>query len=568
MEAYMSEEKPTFRLEHPSVPFVQYPRLLRLHKLITECLEDSWETGEPRCIALEGATGVGKSLFAEAIAASVPRLETKDGTIVSNFYVLTPSAITVGGMASAALEALGDPAAHKGTVQKKTSRLANLILDCETEMVTFDDFHNLINHDTDRVVGSASNWLKYLIKWTKKPFLVIGIEGRVRRILDSNPELSRLFAVRETLRPFAWDSADDIEEFSIFVFCAEDIIGMKISPELDRLNMLYKMHYGTRGVAANVMNLLRSASRKALARGSHSIEAEDLAGAFDRVLREHVQRPINPFVAIDELLPEEKPIEIAGDGKQSADSSANGTGEKAETEKKKSSGKRKGKKKQDTEAVSSAPDETEHAGEQTPDEQTSGVSDEQPDAGTAQADNEQPADNSTDSNSEIPDTEQSNDEQQPNNEKQETNPSDEEELTGEQPSEENPAQADSEQPADHPTDSNSEIPDTEQSNDEQQPNNEKQETNPSGEEEHAGEQPSEEKPAQADSEQPADHPTDSNSGSELPDTEQSNGEQQPNNEEQETNPSGEAEHVGEQPPEEKTDGVSDEQQDSEQHPSA
>jgi hypothetical protein len=444
MEAYMSEEKPTFRLEHPSVPFVQYPRLLRLHKLITECLEDSWETGEPRCIALEGATGVGKSLFAEAIAASVPRLETKDGTIVSNFYVLTPSAITVGGMASAALEALGDPAAHKGTVQKKTSRLANLILDCETEMVTLDDFHNLINQDTDRVVGSASNWLKYLIKWTKKPFLVIGIEGRVRRILDSNPELSRLFAVRETLRPFAWDSADDIEEFSIFVFCAEDIIGMKISPELDRLNMLYKMHYGTRGVAANVMNLVRSAYRKALARGSHSIEAEDLAGAFDRVLREHVQRPINPFVAIDELLPEEKPIEIAGDGKQSADSSANGTGEKAETEKKKSSGKRKGKKKQDTEAASSTPDETEHAGEQPP----------------------------------------------------------------------------------------------------------------------------EEKPAQADSEQPADHPTDSNSGSELPDTEQSNGEQQPNNEEQETNPSGEAEHVGEQPPEEKTDGVSDEQQDSEQHPSA
>lgn len=406
-------------------------------------------------------------------------------------------------------------------MQKKTSRLANLILDCETEMVTFDDFHNLINHDTDRVVGSASNWLKYLIKWTKKPFLVIGIEGRVRRILDSNPELSRLFAVRETLRPFAWDSADDIEEFSIFVFCAEDIIGMKISPELDRLNMLYKMHYGTRGVAANVMNLLRSASRKALARGSHSIEAEDLAGAFDRVLREHVQRPINPFVAIDELLPEEKPIEIAGDGKQSADSSANGTGEKAETEKKKSSGKRKGKKKQDTEAASSTPDETEHAGEQTPDEQTSGVSDEQ------QAGEQQP--------SEQPDA--------------------------------GTAQADNEQPADHSTDSNSELPDTEQSNGEQQPNNEKQETNPSGEAEHAGEQPSEENPAQADSEQPADYSTDSNSGSEIPDTEQANGEQL-NNEEQETNSSGEEEHAGEQPPEEKTDGVSDEQQDSEQHPSA
>ena len=102
------------------------------------------------------------------------------------------------------------------------SRLIKLLKACQVELVILDDFHHLIDTETDRVLAKVSDWLKVLIKETGIPFLVVGMEGKVERILRANAQLSRLFAARETLLPFAWQPEATEYHPGISYLCEHD----------------------------------------------------------------------------------------------------------------------------------------------------------------------------------------------------------------------------------------------------------------------------------------------------------------------------------------------------------
>jgi hypothetical protein len=179
------------------------------------------------------------------------------------------------------------------------SRLAHFIKACEVEIAILDDFHHLIDKETNRVLETVSDWLKVLIKETNAPFLVVGIEGKVELILQANRQLSRLFAVRETLEPFRWDPSDGetIKEFASFVRCAERSTEIPLSDELPQVEFLHRLHYATDGIVGNVMNLMRFAALLARRQESEALTLSLLSHAFDKRLRKHMAKRINPFTA-------------------------------------------------------------------------------------------------------------------------------------------------------------------------------------------------------------------------------------------------------------------------------
>lgn len=252
---------------------------------------------EPQCMSLEGITGAGKSTLMQDYAALFPRIEQCDGTRIPIFYVETPSPVTVKGMAATLLARLGDPAASRGALWSMNFRLIHMMVDCGVELVILDDFHHLIDQETDRILEQVSDWLKVLIKETQIPFLVVGIEGKVERILEANAQLSRLFAVRQTLAPFRCDPLDDssIQEFGLFVQHAEQAIGASLPVTIPRLELLYRLYYATEGVVGNLMNLLRYTALLTRQRDQNIITLSDLADAFDKRLAKHVKKK-NPFL--------------------------------------------------------------------------------------------------------------------------------------------------------------------------------------------------------------------------------------------------------------------------------
>jgi hypothetical protein len=170
------------------------------------------------------------------------------------------------------------------------------------ELVILDDFHHLIDRETNRVLEQVSDWLKVLIKETGIPFLVVGIDGKVERILEANAQLSRLFAVRQTLAPFRCDPTDaaSVEEFARFVQYAEQAIAIPLPPTLPRLELLHRLHYATLGVVGNLMNLLRYAAWLTRQQQQAAITLPILAAAFDKRLAKHVKQPANPFLTSPE----------------------------------------------------------------------------------------------------------------------------------------------------------------------------------------------------------------------------------------------------------------------------
>ncbi len=276
---------------------IHHPRFQELHVRITDCLDATTEYDEPECLCLMGATGVGKTTLVRSYAAAFPRYETETGTRSPVLYLETPHPITVKGMTSALLDALGDPRAFKGTQPEMNTRLQNFLADCGVRLVILDDFHHLIDKKTNRILRDVSEWLKVLIKNTGIVYLVVGIEGEVERILNANKQLSRLF-VREYLLPFRWqpDDPDSIADFARLMSYVQTILDVKLTEAEPWPVMLYRVHLATDGVMSNIMNLLRQAKRIQRRQGEtgQPLTLDILADAYRQRLQPHVGVD-NPF---------------------------------------------------------------------------------------------------------------------------------------------------------------------------------------------------------------------------------------------------------------------------------
>lgn len=267
---------------------VQHPRFQELHDKIAECLEATAEDGE---------TGVGKTTLVRNYETAYPRFETRLGTQVPVLYLETPHPITVKGMTSAMLHALGDPRAFKGTQPEMNARLQGFLADCGTRLVILDDFHHLIDKQTNYILRDVSEWLKVLIKNTGIVYIVVGIEGETERILKANPQLSRLF-VREQLRPFSWqvDNPDTMVKFGRLISYVQATLEITLAEEEPLPVLLFRIHQATDGVMSHIMNLFRQARRVQRRNGQDGqpVSMVVLATAYEERLQAYVGRE-NPF---------------------------------------------------------------------------------------------------------------------------------------------------------------------------------------------------------------------------------------------------------------------------------
>lgn len=273
---------------------IYHPRFQELHSRITDCLEATVQYGEPECLCLMGTTGVGKTTLVRSYVAAFPRHETERGTRSPVLYLETPHPITVKGMTSALLDALGDPLAFKGTQPEMNARLQNFLADCGVRLVILDDFHHLIDKQTNRILRDVSEWLKVLIKNTGIVYLVVGIEGEVERILNANKQLSRLF-VREYLLPFRWqpDEPASITDFARLISYVQTALEVKLTEAEPWPVLLFRIHLATGGVMSNIMNLFRQASR---IQQRHGLAGEPLSLAL---LAEAYSQRLQPHVGVD-----------------------------------------------------------------------------------------------------------------------------------------------------------------------------------------------------------------------------------------------------------------------------
>jgi len=285
-------------LKKLSKNIIHYPMMSKIVEMIRDCIELSKESNEPQCMGIKGGPGSGKTTILLDFAAGFPRKYTDSGSVIPLLYIKTPSPVTEKALASKILEVLGDPASTSGTLPALTSRATNLIRDCGVGVVILDDFHHLIDQKTDEVLYKVADWIKVLIKETQIPYIVVSVDNHIDRILENNEQLSRLFLYVEDITPLEFDVNNEgtVIDFNNFVRLAEKKIGKEILKNDSWKEMLLRIWYATDGVVGNLMNLLRLAAVYAERAGNPFITLDDLSLAFEKRLKRHLKKEINPFL--------------------------------------------------------------------------------------------------------------------------------------------------------------------------------------------------------------------------------------------------------------------------------
>jgi ABC-type dipeptide/oligopeptide/nickel transport system ATPase subunit len=296
----MSNPADSVSLANPGDKVIEYPRFKELYDYILMCKTLSEEMGEANCMVLEGCTGAGKTTLAKTFASAFARREDEFGVAIPVLYTETPSPVTEKSLAARLLNCFGDPGATRSPLWAIDQRLREYMVRCSVDLVILDDFQHFLD-SRGNAIAIASDWLKVLIKDCNVPFLIVGQEGQVEAILQSNPQLSRLFAVRENLSPFLNRNKEEKQEFAKFVKLAVKNTGLEFDESLQIGELIYRIYQATNGVVANVVNLLHTAAY--LAREAETPENRiepvklsllSLERAFDLRLQKHTGRK-NPF---------------------------------------------------------------------------------------------------------------------------------------------------------------------------------------------------------------------------------------------------------------------------------
>lgn len=288
--------------------FVMHPSFEQCFNKINECQTHSKIAVEPLCMIITGEPGVGKTTLCEKYVETHPRTELNEKTKIPILLARIPIPATPKNMVTALLIALGDPLADKGTAYIKTVRLFKLLSECCVEIIILDEFHHIIDGDSEKVLYTVSDWLKQLINETKLPIVLVGLPHS-NKILEANSQLKRRFAMRDQLTNFKWiknkksknntEAADvnneenNADDFRIFLKILDNTLPLAENSHLAGQLIAFRMWKATQGNVNRTMKLIRYAAGIALTKGEEKIILPFLETAYRKLFGSDSTK--NPF---------------------------------------------------------------------------------------------------------------------------------------------------------------------------------------------------------------------------------------------------------------------------------
>lgn len=288
-------EKRHVLIEHMRI---LYPLWKKILKEIERCHQLQRNAAEPPGLLLIGRTRAGKSTILESYAERFPPVLTETGRRQPVVLVSNPSTGSINDLATAILEALGDPRADRGTIGNKRYRIKRYFKDCQVELLIVDELQHFVDRVSLQVLLNASNWLKDLIKQTKVACVLVGLDDDAEEVVNTNEQLASMFPDPIRLTPFDWDETkpDGGDEFRKFLMLVERELPLKEPSHLADEERAWRCFVASGGVIGYVMMLIRRAAHLALEAGREHIDDTLLAEAFTQRLGGERRGIPNPFI--------------------------------------------------------------------------------------------------------------------------------------------------------------------------------------------------------------------------------------------------------------------------------
>lgn len=297
--------------------YVCYPRVKAILDEIETCRVDSKLSREPRSMLLLGESGAGKSTTIDQYLTRFPARNTDERLVIPVFKSAIPSKVTCKSVAQSLLTEMGAPRPESGNQVSLTTRLARLLVECETELIILDEFQHLLQRGAEKTLDEVSDWIKTLINKTQIPILLVGTPNS-ESILRTNTQLDRRFCVVEELKCFSW--LDDSKEYRLFLKHVDKALPFDTPANLADPDRAIRIFAASEGKPAFTMMLIREASKTAIKRGLSALTDELLSEAFNKYLLRKTRLKRNPWpmsyhdleAFIDKLGPTDSPSYLTG----------------------------------------------------------------------------------------------------------------------------------------------------------------------------------------------------------------------------------------------------------------
>src|SRR5262249_37159701 len=159
-----------------------------------------------------------------------------------------------------------------------------------------DEFQHFIDRDSNVILTTVSNWLKNLLNETGVPMVLIGMPYS-EAVLRANAQLERRFAMRASLDPFGWNTAERQTEFRLFLNYLDERLPFARRSGLAGPETALRVLCATEGIIGYVMKLIRRAAGMAIDEDRECLDLSVLASAYDERLRGRTPDRVNPFTS-------------------------------------------------------------------------------------------------------------------------------------------------------------------------------------------------------------------------------------------------------------------------------
>lgn len=268
--------------------YVHYPQTNEIIDALEFAKEHSKYYQSPQCICIVGESGVGKSRLCSVYTSKHPtyeiELEDRFQKVTPILYALVEPTATIKTMATSLLRALNDPFYSKGrTTVDLTYRLTNLIKDCRVEMIILDEVQHIYDKDSQKILQSASNWIKNLVTHTQLPIVLVGLPD-VLQVIQANDQLVNRFKYRFHIKGFSLETIDDRQEFRSFLHMVDLKLPLEKRSNLAEPDMVKMLYEGSNGNARTLMEqIIITAAIKAIDSNMPALTKEVLSKEIDKL---------------------------------------------------------------------------------------------------------------------------------------------------------------------------------------------------------------------------------------------------------------------------------------------
>ncbi|GAB3261455.1 P-loop NTPase family protein [Chitinimonas naiadis] len=276
---------------------LSFPSLQTAIQRIESALEAYLAVGLVQNLVIIGETGVGKSTLAAALIRAHPPQRMPECDIRPIAYASVPPSGTIGAIASAILEGLGDPFPFNGTTTAKAHRIKILARGCKVQTLLLDEAQHLYDRGKHQSKFLAGDWVKALADSLGIPVVLFGLP-RLAELLRVNDQLRRRFTEVLQVGPPPGEGIDSWEAcFRLFIGFAD-----AVNVELDLVACEWdewaeRLWYATSGRVGYLHELMLGLLVSHQEPGRLMITLADLVGPFrDRIWSTAPAR-LNPFAA-------------------------------------------------------------------------------------------------------------------------------------------------------------------------------------------------------------------------------------------------------------------------------